>query len=153
MNFKIQMFSTPILVIALLNVVCSYAAEFGTPQNEPRLPGLPPDIVQLLFGAPKVELPTRSVLTNRLKNLGIQEDFIKQSGILDRLAGLTKYPYEVVFNVQESINTYVRISGVPIMGKIFGSFKDDIVRAILADHPEAIQTLEQQGSLKKKESK
>ena len=150
MNWKKQILRMCIFTFVLLNITLfTHAAEFGKP-GKGELPGaLPAELVQILYGTPSVQLPSWVQIKERLQDLGFQ-DFADKSTFIWELAGQKKFPNEVVVIVRENIVKYAKTSGNPNLATCLTIWESDIVRALLADHPQAIKALEEQNWIKKR---
>jgi len=108
-------------------------------------------VVQVSF-AVSVDMPSREVLERRLKGVGFTH-FAEKSGIVDALANQTLEFSNVIQKIETSISKYnEKIKSLPVKLSRLNQYqlrinKDLLLRALLADSPEALTILKEQGSV------
>ena len=101
-------------------------------------------LAALLHGSGRVKLPMAQTIRRRLADLKL--DHFYDNSQIGTLAGQEKYPNEVSIGVDMNLNRY-RQEVPEAVAQLAQSQRNNIIRAILADHPLAIQSLEKSGLL------
>lgn len=92
-----------------------------------------------------ITLPARDVLIKRLNKLGLAH-FVERTNILDQLADKEKEPFGVWYAVKLALSDYTQlVKGNPVVGLVACAKREDMIKAILKDSPQAIDELKRDG--------
>lgn len=95
----------------------------------------------------KVTLPTAAILKERLVALGLTH-FLGSTNCHSKLGGQAKYPEEVVVAIECYIGEYVEYLGHDWRpATLVKALEGKIIKALLEDHPSAIEQLIDLGML------
>lgn len=106
-----------------------------------------------LFGAANgllametITLPEQKIIAQRLRNIGL-DHFVEKTKIDKQLGGQERYPLGVGVAVECALYDYNEYLENPQMAFMMQMNKPTIIKAILQDHPQAIESLKKDGVL------
>lgn len=92
------------------------------------------------YGKEVIRLADKKTLTDRLNGLGF-EHFVEKTTLVKDLADQEKYPLGVVIAVDLALGDYGRKLNNDMVADIMYLRKNQLIKALLKDHPEAIASL------------
>lgn len=99
-----------------------------------------------LFAMETVKLPSQKEIANRLGKLGM-DHFVEKTKIDKQLGDQIRHPLGVPLAVECALYDYNEYLKQPMIDNLMQMRKPEIIKAILHDHPEAIESLKKDGLL------